>query len=202
MSQPELPPDAFEPESRAGWRAWLATHHETEKGVWLVLRKKSAGQVNLTGDEAVEEALCFGWIDSRPRKLDDTRSMLYFAPRRAGSGWSAVNKARIARMQAAGQMAPAGQDRIDAAVADGSWAKLDAVDALEVPPDLAAALAAEAGAQVQWDAFPRSAKRGILEWIVQAKTATTRERRVRLAATLAARGERANSWRPPGKAGA
>lgn len=189
-----LPPGAFEPDSRAEWRAWLDTHHAAEKGVWLVLRKKAAPIPNLSLDDAVEEALCFGWIDSKPRKLDETRSLLYFAPRKPGSGWSAVNKARIARMQAAGRMTPAGQARIDAAVADGSWPKLDAVDALEVPPDLAGALAAEPGARAQWDAFPPSARRGILEWIVQAKTAATRERRVRLAATLAARG----SGRIPG----
>ncbi|MPY67870.1 hypothetical protein F8S09_14465 [Deinococcus sp. SDU3-2] len=199
MSQAELPPDAFEPESRAGWRAWLETHHQTEKGVWLVLRKKAVPVPNLSLEDAVEEALCFGWIDSRTRKLDGTRSLLYFAPRRAGSGWSAVNKARIKRMQAAGRMTPAGQARIDAAVRDGSWTKLDGVDALEVTPDLAAALAAEPGAQAQWDAFPPSARRGILEWIAQAKTALTREKRVREAATLAARGERANAWPPPGK---
>lgn len=193
-----LPPGAFEPASRADWRAWLEAHHEAEKGVWLVLRKKAAPVPNLSLEDAVEEALCFGWIDSRPRKLDDTRSMLYFAPRRAGSGWSAVNKARIERMQAAGRMTPAGQARIDAALRDGSWSKLDAVDALEVPPDLAAALGAEPGARAQWDAFPPSAKRGILEWIAGARTAATREKRVRETATLAARGERANAWRPPG----
>ncbi|WP_019587303.1 YdeI/OmpD-associated family protein [Deinococcus apachensis] len=190
-----LPPDAFEPESRTDWRAWLEIHHDTEKGVWLVLRKKSADPVNLSGDEAVEEALCFGWIDSKPRKLDEARSMLYIAPRKPGSGWSAVNKARIERMQEAGLMTPAGQAKIDAAIRDGSWGLLDGVDALEVPPDLEAALTAESGAKAQWDAFPRSAKRGILEWIAQAKTAATREKRVRETATLAARGERANQWR-------
>lgn len=190
-----LPEGAFEPDSRAGWRAWLETHHGTSTGVWLVLRKRSAGPVNLSGDEAVEEALCFGWIDSKPRKLDETRSMLYLAPRKPGSGWSAVNKARVERMRAAGLMTAAGQAKIDAAVRDGSWTLLDTVDALEVPPDLETALAQEAGARERWDAFPRSAKRGILEWIAQAKTAATREKRVRETATLAARGERANQWR-------
>ncbi|WP_102127305.1 YdeI/OmpD-associated family protein [Deinococcus planocerae] len=189
-----LPDVAFEPDSRADWRVWLEARHDTEKGVWLVLRKKSAGPVNLSGDDAVEEALCFGWIDSKPRKLDGARSMLYIAPRKPGSGWSAVNKARVERMQAAGLMTPAGQAKIDAAIGDGSWTLLDAVDALEVPTDLEAALAEE-GAREQWDAFPRSARRGILEWIAQAKTAATREKRVRETATLAARGERANQWR-------
>lgn len=189
------PPDAFEPEDRAAWRAWLSAHHGATSGTWLVLGKKSAGPVNLTVDDAVEEALCFGWIDSRPRKLDGARSMLYFSPRRPGSGWSAVNKRRIERMQAAGQMTSAGQARIDAAQADGSWTRLDAVDALEVPPDLGAALGAEPGAQAQWDAFPPSARRGILERIAGARTAATREKRVIETATLAARGERANAWK-------
>lgn len=196
MTPPDLPADPFEPESRAGWRAWLQAHHDTEKGVWLVLRKKAAPVPNLSLDDAVEEALCFGWIDSKPRKLDATRSLLYFAPRKPGSGWSAVNKARIQRMQAAGWMTPAGQARIDAAIRDGSWSKLDAVDALEVPPDLRAALATLPGAVDQWEGFPRSAKRGILEWIAQAKTPATRERRVQDTARKAARGERANQWRP------
>lgn len=190
-----LPPGAFEPDSRAGWRAWLEENHQTSTGVWLVLRKKSAGPVNFSVDDAVEEALCFGWIDSKPRKLDDARSVLYIAPRKPSSGWSAVDKAKIERMQAAGLMTSAGQTKIDAAVQDGSWTLLDAVDTLEVPPDLEAAFARETGAREQWDAFPRSAKRGILEWIAQAKTDATREKRVRETATLAARGERANQWR-------
>jgi uncharacterized protein YdeI (YjbR/CyaY-like superfamily) len=196
MTPPDLPPEQFEPESRADWRAWLAAHHPQRQGVWLVLRKKSAPVPNLSVDDAVEEAMCFGWIDSKPRKLDGTRSLLYISPRKPGSGWSAVNKARIERMQAAGRMTPAGQALIDAALADGSWAKLDAVDALEVPPDLRAALAALPGAEAHWEGFPRSARRGILEWIAQAKTSTTREKRVQDTAHKAARGERANQWRP------
>ena len=156
-----------------------------------MLRKKSAGPVNPT----VDDALYFGWIDSRPRMLDAARAMLYVSPRRPGSGWSAVNKRRIGRLAAVGQMTPAGQALIDAAKADGPWTRLDAVDALQVPPDLAGALTAQAGAQVHWDAFPRSAKRGILEWIAGAKTASTLEKRVCEAATLAARRERANAWK-------
>lgn len=196
MTPPNLPANQFEPESRAEWRTWLAAHYTQPQGVWLVLRKKSAPVPNLSVDDAVEEALCFGWIDSKPRKLDGTRSLLYFTPRKSGSGWSAVNKARIERLGAAGRMTPAGQARIDAAIRDGSWTKLDAVDALEVPPDLRAALAALPGAEAHWESFPRSARRGILEWIAQAKTPATRERRVQDTARKAARGERANQWRP------
>lgn len=190
-----LPEDAFEPRDRAGWRAWLQANHARSKGVWLALRKKSAGPVNLTLDDAVEEALCFGWIDSKPRKLDDARSLLYIAPRKAGSGWSGVNKARIERVLAAGLMAPAGQAKIDAAKADGSWGKLDTVDAPEVPSDLETALLALDGAHVNFSAFPRSARRGILEWIGNAKRPETRAAQIGETARLAARNERANQWR-------
>ncbi|PNY80915.1 YdeI/OmpD-associated family protein [Deinococcus koreensis] len=194
MSAP-LSDDHFEPDSRAAWRAWLQAHHTRPGGVWLVLRRKAAPVPNLSLADAVEEALCFGWIDSRPRQIDDQRTGLYIAPRKVGSGWSAVNKEKIGRLQAAGLMAPAGQAKIDAAIRDGSWTKLDAVDALEVPPDLRLALDARPGAQAFWDAFPRSAQRGILEWIVQAKTDGTRQKRVLETAEKAARNERANQWR-------
>ncbi|ANE42872.1 YdeI/OmpD-associated family protein [Deinococcus puniceus] len=194
---PDLPaPADFEPEDRAGWREWLSQHHASARGVWLVLRKKAAPVPNLTWAEAVQEALCFGWIDSKPRKMDDTRSALYFAPRKAGSGWSAVNKNHIERLVAAGQMTAAGQARIDAAKADGSWALLDSVEALQVPDDLAEALSTVSGALDGWNGFPDSAKKGILQWIVQAKTAPTRAKRIAQTAELAAQGIRANSWKP------
>ena len=189
-----LPVPDFEPDNRAAWRAWLLEHHTTPGGVRCVLHKKSAGPVNLSAAEAVEEALCFGWIDSVGRKLDERRSTLYFAPRKKGSGWSAVNKARIEQLEAAGLLHASGLARIKAVKADGSWVLLDAVETLEVPPDLQIALET-AGALEQWTAFPRSARRGILEWIVQAKTVLTRAGRVEETARLAAQGERANQWR-------
>lgn len=193
---PDLPPpEQFEPETRAEWRAWLAQNHASARGVWLVLRKKAAPVPNLSWAEAVQEALCYGWIDSKPRKMDDTRSALYFAPRKAGSGWSAVNKAHIERLLAAGQMTSAGQARIDAAKADGSWTLLDSSEALEVPEDLKAALNGVSGAWEQWNAFPASARKALLQWIAQAKTAPTRSRRLTETAEQAAQGLRANSWK-------
>lgn len=191
---PPTPEDSVHPESRAEWRNWLRTHHALSRGVWLVRWKKGSNRPLLAYDEAVEEALCFGWIDSRPRSLDVMRSMLWFAPRKAGSGWSAVNKARIARLTAMGLMAPAGLARIATAKADGSWNALDTVEALEVPTDLASALNAHAPARKNFDLFPRSAKRSILEWIASAKTPVTRARRIQRTATLAAVNERANQW--------
>ena len=191
----ERPPNAVEPSPRAAWRAWLAENYETAPHAWLVARKNTAGGPALTYAEAVEDALCVGWVDSLPRALDAERTMLYFARRKRGSGWSRPNKERVAHLEAAGQMLPAGQAVVDAARADGSWSSLDDVENLVVPDDLAAALADRPGAVVLWEAFPRSAKRGILEWIHTAKRAETRVRRVAEAADAASRNVRANQWR-------
>ena len=191
----ETPPDSIHPLTRAAWRAWLEQHHERTEGVWLISYKQATGKPRVAYDEAVEEALCFGWVDSKPNKLDDERSMLWFAPRKRGSGWSRPNKERVARLIAAGLMAPAGLAKVEAAKADGSWVALDAVEALEEPPDLQVALAANLAARQHWDAFPRSARRGVLEWIANAKRPETRARRIEETARLAADNVRANQWR-------
>ena len=191
----DLPENSIHPASRAEWRAWLEQHHTRAAGVWLISFKKGTGKPRLEYDEAVEEALCFGWVDSNPNKLDDERSMLWFAPRKAGTGWSRPNKERVERLVAVGLMAPAGMAKVAAARQDGSWGALDAVEALEIPPDLAVALAGYPAAQANFDAFPRSAKRGILEWIVSAKTPATRAKRVDETARLAQENVRANQWR-------
>ena len=145
-------------------------------------------------DESVEQALCFGWVDSRDRTLDDRRTMLWFAPRKARSGWARSNKERIERLTAAGLMEPAGLALVEAAKADGSWTLLDAVEDLVVPDDLAAALDSAPPARAHWEAFPRSVRRSILEWIVHARRPETRARRVAVTAELASRNERANQW--------
>ena len=154
-----------------------------------------AGKARFDYDEAVEEALCFGWIDSKPNKLDDERAMLWFAPRKAGTGWSRLNKARAEKMIAAGQMTPAGLARIAAAKQDGSWGALDAIEELAIPPDLDRALNANPAAAQYFQAFPRSVKRGILEWIANAKKPETRAKRIEETARLAAQNVRANQWR-------
>ena len=163
--------------------------------MWLVFFKKATGKSTFDYGDAVEEALCFGWIDSKPRKLDEERSMLWFAPRKARTGWSRPNKARVARMIAQGRMAPAGLAKVAAAKADGSWSALDAVEDLEIPPDLKDALASLPSAAGNFDKFPRSAKRGILEWILNARRPETRSARVAETARLASRNERANQWK-------
>jgi len=183
-------------ETVAEWRAWLERHHDRDLGAWLVTWKTSTGRPRIRYEESVEEALAFGWVDSKAKALDAERSMLWFAPRRPGSGWSRPNKERVERLERDGRMTDAGRRVIERAKADGSWTLLDDVENLVVPDDLSIAFDAHPGARAHWETFPRSAKRGILEWIVQAKTAPTRQRRISQAAESAARGERANQWRP------
>jgi len=185
----------FQAEKRAQWRRWLAKNQARENGVWLVTFKKDSGHPHLGYDAAVEEALCFGWVDSKPGKVDAQRSKLWFAPRKPGTGWSKLNKERAKKLMAAKQMQTAGREKIKAAKADGSWAKLDAVEALEIPPDLATALMKHPKSAENFSAFPRFVKRSILEWISTAKKPETRAARIAETATLAARNERANQWR-------
>jgi uncharacterized protein YdeI (YjbR/CyaY-like superfamily) len=182
--------------SRAEWRAWLTAHHADAPGVWVVTVKKAADPERYVSyDAVVEEALCFGWVDSRARGVDEARSSLLVTPRRAGSGWARSNKGRIARLEAAGAMESAGRAAVEAAKADGSWSRLDDIENLVEPPDLAAALDAEPAARRHWNAFPRSAKRAILEWIAAAKRPETRLRRIAETARLAAEDVRANQPR-------
>lgn len=183
--------------SRAEWRAWLSTHAATSTGVWLVTWKKSSGDPHLSYDEAVLEALAFGWVDSRPGTVDDQRTKGYYSPRKPTSGWSRVNKNRVETLRAEGLMTPQGEAAIAAAVANGAWIALDDVENLVEPDELRTALDALPGARANWDAFPRSAKRGILEWIQLAKQPETRTRRISETTEAAARGERANQWKRP-----
>jgi len=182
-------------ETTAAWRGWLDDHHETDDGVWLVSWKGHTGKARMTYEESVEEALAVGWVDSMGATLDDDRTMLWFARRRPTSAWSRPNKVRVERLEAQGRMGPGGRRSVEVAKANGSWSKLDEVENLVVPPDLAAALAAYDGARGHWDSFPRSVRRGILEWISTAKREPTRAKRVAETAEHAARGERAHQSR-------
>jgi uncharacterized protein YdeI (YjbR/CyaY-like superfamily) len=184
--------------ARATWRAWLEANHATAAGAWLVTWRAGRGRPVLDYEAAVEEAICFGWVDSRPGRVDEDRTKLYFAPRRPRSAWSASNKARVERLLAAGLMAPAGIAAVERARANGMWGHLEAVERVEVPADLAAALAARPPAADNFAAFPRSTRRAILEWIAAARRPETRSARVGETALLAARNERANQWRARG----
>ena len=182
-------------ESRAEWRAWLTRNHVREEGVWVVTYKKHTGDRYVPQKDLVEEAICFGWIDSLPRKLDEDRTMLWIAPRQKGSGWSRVNKEIVERMIASGRMTEHGLAKIEAAKQDGSWSKLDAIENLEIPDDLDAEFDAYDAARENFENFPRSVKRGILEWIANARRPATRRKRVEETARLAQENIRANQWR-------
>jgi uncharacterized protein YdeI (YjbR/CyaY-like superfamily) len=190
----DTPVNSTHPKTRAEWRAWLKENHTSKEGIWLISYKKGTGKPRIDYDEAVEEALCFGWIDSKPNKLDEERSLLWFAPRQPRSGWSKLNKQRVERLMEQGLMMSAGLAKVEAAKQDGSWNALDAIEALEIPPDLEQALTSYQAAKQNFEAFPKSVKRGILEWIASAKKPETRTKRIQETAQLAAENIRANQW--------
>lgn len=182
--------------SRSELRAWLAGAHATSRGAWVVTWKKHVADKHVDAATIAEEALCVGWIDSLPRALDGDRTMLLVTPRRPKSAWSAVNKQRVARLVEDGAMTAAGLAVVEAAKRSGTWEALDAVEALTLPDDLLARFqAATPVARTNFEAFPRSAKRGILEWIQTAKRPETRAKRVEETVTQAEVNVRANQWR-------
>ena len=179
---------------RDAWRAWLEEHHDTTPAIWLVHYKKGSGKPSVAYDEAVEEALCFGWIDSKVQSLDDDRYRQYYTVRKPGSVWSKANKERVARMTEATKMTDAGTRAVKAAQADGSWEFLDEIDNLVLPDDLVSALGAVEGARETFDSFSESARKGILFWIKSAKRTATRQKRIEQTASAAARGEKPLSY--------
>jgi uncharacterized protein YdeI (YjbR/CyaY-like superfamily) len=180
-----------EAHDRASWRAWLEANHATARGAWLVMWRRPELRPNaLDYEAAVEEALCFGWVDSTGGRVDDERGKLYFAPRKPTSGWAATNKARVARLMADGRMAPAGLAAIERAKANGSWELLDSVERMEVPADLVAALDALPPAAANFAAWPPSVRKQALASLVQAKRPETRAARIRKLTEGAARNER------------
>jgi uncharacterized protein YdeI (YjbR/CyaY-like superfamily) len=182
---------SVELDDRAGWRRWLEANHRTATGVWLVTWRTGSGRRPLAYDAAVEEALCFGWVDGQAAIVDELRGKQYYAPRKRGSPWARSNKERVERLLQAGAMAPAGIAVVERAKADGSWSVLDSAERLEVPPELAEALAARPPARDHWDAFSPAVRRAHLGWIALAKRPETRTRRIGETAAAAQRNERA-----------
>lgn len=166
------------PKTPFGWRSWLEKNHATSDGVWLVYFRASTGKRGLTWEEAVREALCFGWIDSKVKPIDEERYKQIFTPRKPQSVWSKVNKQHIAELTESGLMTDAGQRAVDVAKENGAWAFLEPIDDLIVPPDFQSALDAPAGAQAAYDALSNSAKRQVLYRLYSAKREATRAKRV------------------------
>jgi uncharacterized protein YdeI (YjbR/CyaY-like superfamily) len=192
MNTKEIPEILFE--TREQWRQWLSENNDRTHGIWMVYYKKSSGKPHLSYDEAVEEALCFGWIDSKPNTLNEEMSKQYYAPRNPKSNWSKLNKTRVAQLIESGKMTNAGMKMIDLAKKTGTWDALNDVDNLFIPDDLQAALTSLPEAEKHFNAFPASTKKGILEWILNAKTIETRMKRIIETATLAAQNIRANQY--------
>jgi uncharacterized protein YdeI (YjbR/CyaY-like superfamily) len=174
---------------RASWRAWLEKNHDNRQSIWLVFHKKNSPTTSIDYEAAVEEALCFGWIDSKVQRIDEARYRQYFSVRKPKSHWNGANKARVARLTEAGLMTAAGQAAIDVAKENGSWEFLDDIEALVLPDDLADALAQHKGARQNYEDFSNTKKQGVLMWVKQAKRAATRADRVAKVAVAAARGE-------------
>jgi len=161
------------------WRKWLSQNHDKEKSVWLILYKKDSGKKTVFYPEAVDEALCFGWVDSLRNKRDDESYYQYFAQRRKNSNWSKINKEKVARLLEEGKMTPSGMKLVDIAKANGKWNVLDDVEEIVVPDDLKVALESNVIASDNWEKYPRSAKRRILIWLLGAKKEETRIERIK-----------------------
>ncbi|MDE3249485.1 MAG: YdeI/OmpD-associated family protein [Bacteroidota bacterium] len=185
----------FQARDRAAWRRWLEKNHEQETAVWLIIYHKTSATKTVYYDEAVEEAICFGWIDSIAHKRDEESKYQFFAKRKPKSNWSKANRARAEKMIAQGRMQPAGQAAITHAKKTGSWTALEQVQSSVVPPDLEAALNKNKTARSHFDKFPPSSKRIILEWILNAKKPETRANRIAETVSLAADNIRANHYR-------
>ena len=182
----------FHPLDRNEWREWLKKNHDKAAGIWFVYFKKQTGKPRVTYDEAVEESLCFGWIDSVPRRFDDERSKLLFTPRKRKSVWSKLNKTRIEKLIENGSMTEIGLAKIEAAKRDGSWNALDASDNLEISTDLAKAFERDKAAKKNFESFTDSVKRAILSWVFSAKRDETRAARIEKTIAMAAKNKRAN----------
>lgn len=183
--------DFFYTADREEWRQWLADNYERSPGIIFVFYKKKTGHPTLTYGEAVEEALCYGWIDSLPCKIDDERHGLKFLPRKPKSVWSKPNKERIERLMTTGQMTPVGLAKIEAAKLDGFWDTLNDSDNLVIPPDLEAALFANPVAHENFHKFSPGSRKIILYWIGSAKRPETRLARIKATVQQAALGIRA-----------
>lgn len=160
-------------------RAWLSANHDTSPGVWLALTKKGGTVTTLTWQQAVDEALCFGWIDGQGRKRDQETSWIRFTPRRPRSPWSQRNVASVARLEAQGRMLPPGRIAVEAAKADGRWAAAYAPPSeAEVPADLLAAIAADPAAQAMFDVLTKANRFALIQRVNAAKRAQTRDRKI------------------------
>jgi uncharacterized protein YdeI (YjbR/CyaY-like superfamily) len=185
----------FYAKDRKAWRKWLSKNHSLERSVWLIIFKKESATPSVYYPEAVDEALCFGWIDSKPNKRDANSYYQFFSQRNPKSRWSKVNKEKVARLIEQGMMQDAGYRLIEIAKKNGSWTSLEDVDNIILPADLKLHFSKNKVAFENWEKFPRSSRRGILEWILSAKKPETRLNRIQQTVELASKNLKANHYR-------
>ncbi|WP_306352293.1 YdeI/OmpD-associated family protein [Flavobacterium sp. '19STA2R22 D10 B1'] len=178
--------ETFCPRSQQEWRQWLEENHHLKRSIWLIYYKKKSNVPTITWSDAVDEALCFGWIDSTKKSIDDHTFMQFFCQRKPNSVWSKINKTKIDRLITHGLMAPAGHKSIDTAKQNGSWTILDEVEELKIPVDLEIEFKKEEGSIDFFLGLSKSARKSILQWLVMAKREETKQKRIREIVKLAA----------------
>lgn len=181
----------YHPATLAAWRAWLVANHDTARGVWVVSWRKASGRAPVAYEDLVEEAICFGWIDSTVNTLDGERGLQLMTPRKAKSGWTRRNRQRVATLEEQGRMTDAGRRAVAVAKANGWWTIYDSVEDLLEPDDLAQALDASSAARTAWNGFPPSARKQMLWWVVTAAKPETRTSRITTIVSQAEHGRRA-----------
>jgi uncharacterized protein YdeI (YjbR/CyaY-like superfamily) len=187
--------EVFYPKTMDAWHKWLAKHHASAKGVWLVCYNKRSGIKSLTWSESVDVALCYGWIDSKKIKIDEHTTHQFFCKRKPKSTWSRINKHKVERLIAEGLMTTAGLTAIEVAKQNGSWYVLDEIEDLVVPDDLTLALKAASGAYEFFNTCSKSAKKIILYWVMSAKRPETRLKRIQEVVASAEQGKKPLSFR-------
>ncbi len=180
--------ETFCPKSRADWRKWLERNHQSKESVWLIYFKVSTKLPSLTWSEAVDEALCFGWIDSIKKPIDEKSYMQYFSKRKPTSTWSNINKMKVANLIQNNLMMPAGFQSIETAKENGTWSVMDDIENLIIPDDLQAALNEDERAMAFFERQSKSMKKGLLHWVASAKRMETRKKRIAEIARSAAKG--------------
>ena len=166
------------PHNKKDWRKWLELNRHKKEAVWLIFYKKKSPNYNLSWSEAVDEALCFGWIDSTKRTIDSEKYKQYFSKRKAKSNWSKINKDKVKTLIDQGLMQNEGYKSIEFAKENGSWTILDGVEALEIPEDLKSEFANYKGSMEFFDSLSKSVKKGLLYWVISAKRKETRQKRI------------------------
>jgi uncharacterized protein YdeI (YjbR/CyaY-like superfamily) len=184
--QPQQEPEVFYPKNVTEWRAWLAENHLSKQSVWVVFHAKSSATPSISWSEAVDVALCFGWIDSKKIKVGPTISHQYFTKRKPKSNWSRINKEKIEKLTASGEMTQAGLQAVEIAKQNGSWTLVDSVEDMIIPSDLEQALTQHHGAKDYFMNLSKTIKKMMLYWVISAKREATRQNRINEIAQAAA----------------